>query len=106
MIGAELANHLWQSTVCVGAAAVLAWMLRRHAARLRYRVWLLASLKFLLPFSLLIGLGRQLPAVPVAEGPAPIVSVTVRAIGAPFAMDREGEPAGAAGLPLGPSSAG
>ncbi len=89
MIGAALANHLWQSTLCVGAAAVLAWMLRHHAARFRYRVWLLASLKFLLPFSLLIGLGRHLPAVHLAARPTPLVSVAVRVIGEPFAPNGE-----------------
>ena len=60
-IGAALANHLWQSTLCVAAAAVVARALKRHAASIRYRVWLLASVKFLVPFSLLAGIGRSLP---------------------------------------------
>jgi TonB family protein len=56
-----LANHVWQSTLCIGAAAIVAWMLRRHPAKLRYRVWLFAALKFLIPFSLLVALGARLP---------------------------------------------
>jgi beta-lactamase regulating signal transducer with metallopeptidase domain len=84
-----LANHLWQSTVCVGAAAILASMLRRQAARFRYRIWLVASLKFLVPFSLLIGLGRLLPVVPLERSPRPLVSASaaVRVLGAPFVVE-------------------
>jgi uncharacterized protein (TIGR03435 family) len=52
-------NHLWQSTLFALAAALLAWALRNNSAAVRYRVWLAASLKFLLPFSLLIALGSR-----------------------------------------------
>jgi len=60
-LGAALANHLWQSTLFVGAAWLLSLLLRRYSARLRYAIWLTASVKFLLPFSLLIALGGLLP---------------------------------------------
>ncbi len=53
------ANHLWQSTLFAGGAALLTLALRRNHARVRYWVWLAASCKFLLPFSLLIALGGQ-----------------------------------------------
>jgi uncharacterized protein (TIGR03435 family) len=36
-------------------------LLRRNQARLRYGLWLAASVKFLIPFSLLVGLGSLLP---------------------------------------------
>ena len=55
-----LANHLWQSTVFALGAAALALILRGVPARIRYWLWLAASLKFLLPFSLLLFLGRSL----------------------------------------------
>jgi bla regulator protein blaR1 len=55
-----LANHLWQSTVFALGAATLALILRGVPARIRYWLWLAASLKFLLPFSLLLFLGRSL----------------------------------------------
>ena len=55
-----IGNHLWQSTLVALAAAALTLALRRHNARVRYIVWLAASAKFLLPFSLLIGLGKLL----------------------------------------------
>ena len=60
-LGAALANHLWQSTLFVGAAWLLSLLLRGYSARLRYAIWLTASVKFLLPFSLLIALGGLLP---------------------------------------------
>ena len=59
MIG-ELANHLWQSTIFAGTAALLALACRRNEARVRYWLWLAASLKFLVPIALLVALGNQL----------------------------------------------
>ena len=47
----DVANHLWQSTLVLGVACGLAWLLRRNAARARFAIWLGASLKFLLPFA-------------------------------------------------------
>ena len=64
------ADHLWQSTLCAGAAALLTLMLRRNQARLRYLVWLAASLKFLLPFALLAAIARPFGIqTPTAEPP-------------------------------------
>jgi bla regulator protein blaR1 len=85
-ISSELLNHLWQST----AVALLAWpiaiLLRRNHARIRYWVWLVASLKFLLPFSLLISVGELLqPTVP-----APISQPALTAV-----VERVAEPASA-----------
>src|SRR5215475_1866043 len=54
-----LANHLWQSTMVVGAAALLALALRNNGACIRYWVWFTAAVKFLIPFSLLIAIGHQ-----------------------------------------------
>lgn len=55
-----LIRHLWQSTVFAFAAWLLTLALRRNKASIRYGVWMAASLKFLLPFSLLISLGAHL----------------------------------------------
>jgi bla regulator protein BlaR1 len=52
-------NHLWQSTLCVGLVWLLAVALRRNRAAVRYWLWLAASIKFLIPFSLLVSLGTQ-----------------------------------------------
>jgi hypothetical protein len=54
-------SHLWQSTLCSGAAWFLVLALRRHRAQARYWVWFIASTKFLVPFSLLVGLGAFVP---------------------------------------------
>jgi len=57
---APLANHLWQSTLFAGIAGLLTLFLRNNRARSRHWVWLAASLKFLIPFSVLISLGGQI----------------------------------------------
>jgi bla regulator protein BlaR1 len=49
-----LGNHLWQSTLFALAAGVLTLTLRNNHARTRYWLWLAASVKFLVPFSLLV----------------------------------------------------
>jgi len=63
----ELGNHLWQSTVFAAAAALACWGLRNNRARTRYWLWLAASVKFLVPFSLLVSLGGRIvtPAHPM-----------------------------------------
>ena len=52
-------DHAWQSTAVLALAALAAWMMRRHSAQARYWVWMAASIKFLLPFSVLISLGEK-----------------------------------------------
>src|ERR1700689_5025274 len=58
---AELTNPLWQSTIFVVPAGILTLALRRNRAQVRYWVWFAASVKFLVPFSLLVGLGALTP---------------------------------------------
>jgi len=67
-----LKNHLWQSTLFACAAALLALALRHNHARIRYWLWLAASAKFLIPFSLLVALGGHLtpPHRPAPTPPA------------------------------------
>ncbi|MDQ1410588.1 MAG: hypothetical protein QOJ41_2323, partial [Acidobacteriaceae bacterium] len=60
-IAPAVANHLWQSTLFVVVAALLTLALRKNHACARHSLWLAASLKFLVPFSLLIVLGSHLP---------------------------------------------
>jgi uncharacterized protein (TIGR03435 family) len=65
----ELANHLWQSTLFACVMGLFALMLRRNRAAVRHALWLAASVKFLVPFPLLIGLAnhvewRKAPIVP------------------------------------------
>jgi uncharacterized protein (TIGR03435 family) len=83
---AALFNHLWQSTLFAGVIALLALALRHNRARLRYGLWLAASVKFLVPFALLVATGRLLEW---PQAPVPIRSVVaspgVRDFNAPFA---------------------
>jgi len=59
-IAPALGNHLWQSTLFAAAAGLLALTLRKNHARARYWVWLATSVKFLIPFSLLVEIGNRL----------------------------------------------
>jgi bla regulator protein BlaR1 len=79
-----LANHLWQSTFCAALALLLTLTLRKNRAAVRYSVWLAASAKFLIPFSLLVGAGGQLgwPAAPAVTQPQ--FSFVMDAISQPF----------------------
>src|SRR6267378_2193906 len=54
-------NHIIQSTLCVFAAWVLTLALRRNRASVRYWIWLAASVKFLVAFSLLVSVGAVIP---------------------------------------------
>lgn len=68
---AFIAQHLWQSTLFLMAAWVLARACRRNSATIRYWIWFGASLKFLVPFALLQWLGdyvgRSLPEPPPVD---------------------------------------
>ena len=72
-----LLTHLWQSTICAGVATVLVAGLRQAPGRVRHRIWLCASLKFLLPFGVLAAAGRAIGAwLPATATPS--ASITVR----------------------------
>jgi uncharacterized protein (TIGR03435 family) len=52
-----LFNHLWQSSLFAAVAGLQTLALRNNHARVRYWVWLAASLKFLIPLSMLVAMG-------------------------------------------------
>jgi bla regulator protein blaR1 len=80
------ANHLWQSTLFAATAAVLTVLLRKHSARTRYCLWLAASLKFLVPFSLLVKLGTHLSWPHASAQPStPALYSVLQDISQPFA---------------------
>ena len=58
--GPGIGNHLWQSTLFVASVALVALAFRSNRAGMRYGLWLAASLKFLVPFSVLSALGGYL----------------------------------------------
>ena len=80
-----LANHLLQSTVFAAAAGALTLFLRNNHARTRYWIWLTASLKFLIPFSVFVEIGHRLSwsGAPVAVQPR--LAIAMNEISQPFA---------------------
>jgi bla regulator protein blaR1 len=58
-IVSTVGDHVWQSTMFVAACGALSVSLRRSQARVRYGLWLAASMKFLIPFSPLVSLGNR-----------------------------------------------
>jgi bla regulator protein BlaR1 len=59
-MAAFVVAHLWQSTLLLAAAWLLAFACRHDCAATRYWIWFAASVKFLVPFALLQQLGDRL----------------------------------------------
>ena len=71
-MGEALSDHVWQSTVCVLAAGLLAVSFRKDSARVRFLIWFTASAKFLIPFSLLVWIGGHVgPKAPATLHSSP-----------------------------------
>jgi bla regulator protein blaR1 len=87
MIG-ELTNHLWQSTWFAVAVGLLTLAFRRNRAHVRFWLWFSASLKFFMPFAVLMSLGTQVHWAPArkmaTQIAAPSISYTVEQIAQPF----------------------
>ena len=78
-----IANHVWQSTLFAAAVGLLVVVCRRFGPRVRYGLWLAASAKFLVPFSILSTAGRwfgQRADVPIA----PPFSFAIEQVNEPF----------------------
>src|SRR5215469_6687492 len=81
----QVTNHLWQSTVFAFAIAVLTVFFRKSGAHVRYWLWFSTSIKFFVPFALLIALGRQIEWAPaVREVTSPAVSAMMVHVSEPF----------------------
>jgi uncharacterized protein (TIGR03435 family) len=95
MLGA-IGDHLWQSTFVVVAAALLTTILRTNHARIRYAVWLAASVKFLIPFAALIAVGRRLGISPPEAALPARIDIQIMfadAVARPFSMQPVQSPA-------------
>jgi bla regulator protein BlaR1 len=81
-----LINHTWQSSCFALLAGLLAFVLRKNSPKVRYWVWLSASLKFFVPFVLLVNLGSVVPRPARSAEPvsAPVFSNAVVEIAEPF----------------------
>jgi bla regulator protein blaR1 len=80
-----VANHLWQSTLFAVAAGAATLAFRRNQPRVRFGLWQAASIKFLVPFSLLIGLGNRLAGMRPVAATQVRVSIAVQQLSQPFA---------------------
>jgi bla regulator protein BlaR1 len=81
---AALENHLWQSTLFACVVALLTLMLRKNRAAVRHWLWLAASVKFLVPFSILVSIVGQVEWRKAPAAAPPQLSV-VEQISQPFA---------------------
>jgi uncharacterized protein (TIGR03435 family) len=68
---APFLDHLWQSTAFGGLMAVAALALRKNRAAVRFWLWLAASMKFLVPYALLMEVGMFVRKQPVLTTTAP-----------------------------------
>jgi bla regulator protein blaR1 len=78
-----LFDHLWQSTLFAAAAGLLTLAFRKSRARARYWLWLTASVKFLVPFSLLVALGSQVEWRAAQVGPQLELSFAIEQVSVP-----------------------
>ena len=81
-----MGDHLWQSTLFALAAGLSTLFLRKNRASDRYCLWLAASLKFLLPFSMLAGLGSHLARIPIPAGTKTWLVFVLIPVSQPFAQ--------------------
>ncbi len=79
-----IANHLWQSTLFAGIAGLLTLPMRKNRAHVRYCLWLAASAKFLVPFSLLMLVGGLVGRHSSVLPPATRVPVFAELVNEPF----------------------
>src|ERR1700735_1924946 len=81
-------NHLWQSTLFAGGVGVLTLVLRRNSASIRFGLWFCASVKFLVPFALLVALGTEIPRQPPSPdantGAVQVLGMAVARMAAPM----------------------
>lgn len=77
-------DHLWQSSAVMAVAGFLTLFFRNNGAHVRHALWMAASLKFLLPFFVLNGLGIDLAHLVGLQVPSLAAVETLYAAGQPF----------------------
>lgn len=63
-------DHLWQSTLFAGLIGLSTLAFRTNGANIRFVLWLTASLKFLVPFALIVEAGKLLYRITAPVHPA------------------------------------
>lgn len=79
-----IVNHLWQSTLVMLVAWLLTLVLKRNQARTRYWVWMAASLKLLVPFSILTAIGDWIRPANVPPIKSPQIASAMMKMAHPF----------------------
>ena len=92
---AALINHLWQSTAVLLVAWLLTLSLRPNPARVRYAIWMIASIKFLFPFALLTSLGARWATHNPTPQVGPSLQIIVEEISQPFRQGNIPDPGAA-----------
>jgi beta-lactamase regulating signal transducer with metallopeptidase domain len=84
---AAIFDHLWQSTLFTLCAGLLTLILRNNGAPIRYWLWFAASMKFLLPFSLLTAaIGHVKQPLPPVLAIAPSSVDALEQVAQPFSF--------------------
>ncbi|HUQ08922.1 MAG TPA: M56 family metallopeptidase [Steroidobacteraceae bacterium] len=96
-MSAGFLDHLWQSTLFAICAWLVTRLLRNNGAHLRHGVWLVASLKFLIPFSLLAMMGEQLQPIVSGQGASALPSFAAAGLATLLTSPGQAMPAGATG---------
>ena len=84
---AALIDHLWQSTMFVLVAWLLTVILRSNQARTRYWIWMMASVKFLIPLSIFVVVGKLIRGAIATPLPQSAVAAVMEQIAQPFSRD-------------------
>ena len=90
---AAFSDHLWQSTIVVAVVGLLTLLLRRNRAQVRYALWLVASLKFLVPFAWLEALGQRFQRESAPAAVQQGLLQAIETVSQPFASLEFAEPA-------------
>lgn len=77
-------DHLWQSSAVLAVIGLLTLLFRSNGAHVRHALWMAASLKFLVPFALLNGLGIAFARLMGLKLPSLSAIETLYAAGQPF----------------------
>lgn len=83
-VAPALGNHLWQSTLFLLVAGLLTLALQNNYARIRYALWFTASVKFLIPFSLITLIAGHWASPRPPYAPKSAVYVTIQQVSLPF----------------------
>jgi uncharacterized protein (TIGR03435 family) len=79
-----LANHLWQSTLFALVVPLFALSLKQNRAAIRCWLWTATSVKFLIPFALLMSIGSQFQWRTASPMSQPGMVSVMKGISVPF----------------------